>query len=142
MNDEFDVVVVIVKDYGMMVVVYVYGKEGMICVIKVGVIFIEYGIYMDEEVMVLMKEYGIYYVLIILVGEFVVEKVKIDGYFLDIVCFKVVVIGFLIQVIFGKVYKNGVNIVFGIDSGVLVYGDNGQEFGLMVEVGMFFVKVI
>lgn len=142
MDDELIVIVEIVRDYGMKVVVYVYGKEGMICVIKVGVVFIEYGIYMDKEVMKLMKKYGIYYVLIILVGNFVVEKVKIDGYFFDIVCLKVVVIGLFIQVMFGKVYKVGVNIVFGIDSGVFVYGDNVQEFVLMVEVGMLFVEVI
>lgn len=85
MIDELGVIVDIVKDYGMIVVVYVYGKEGMKCVVIVGVDFIEYGIYMDDEICNLMKKYGIYYVFIILVGKFVVDKVKIDGYFLVLV---------------------------------------------------------
>lgn len=96
MMDELEVIVVIVKDYGMIVVVYVYGKEGMMWVIEVGVDFIEYGIFMDDEICNFMKKYGIYYVFIILVGKFVVDKVKIDGFFLEFVCFKVVVIGLFI----------------------------------------------
>lgn len=39
----------------MFVVVYVYGIEGMKIVIKVGVIIIEYGFFMDKEIVFLMK---------------------------------------------------------------------------------------
>lgn len=56
MIDELEVIVEMVKDYGMIVVVYVYGKEGMKWVIEVGVDFIEYGIYMDDEICKLMKK--------------------------------------------------------------------------------------
>ena len=136
MNDELDAVVATAKDYGMTVAVHAHGKEGMIRAIKAGVTSIEHGTYMDEEVMALMKEHGTYYVPTILAGEFVAEKAKIDGYFPDIVRPKAAAIGPLIQATFGKAYKNGVNIAFGTDSGVSAHGDNGQEFGLMVEAGM------
>ena len=136
MDDELDAVVATAKDYGMTVAVHAHGKEGMIRAIKAGVTSIEHGTYMDEEVMALMKKYGTYYVPTILAGEFVAEKAKIDGYFPDIVRPKAAAIGPLIQATFGKAYKNGVNIAFGTDSGVSAHGDNGQEFGLMVEAGM------
>ncbi len=136
MNDELEAVVATAKDYGMTVAVHAHGKEGMIRAIKAGVTSIEHGTYMDEEVMALMKKYGTYYVPTILAGEFVAEKAKIDGYFPDIVRPKAAAIGPLIQATFGKAYKNGVNIAFGTDSGVSAHGDNGQEFGLMVEAGM------
>ena len=142
MNDELDAVVATAKDYGMTVAVHAHGKEGMIRAIKAGVTSIEHGTYMDEEVMALMKEHGTYYVPTILAGEFVAEKAKIDGYFPDIVRPKAAAIGPLIQATFGKAYKNGVNIAFGTDSGVSAHGDNGQEFGLMVEAGMPPAKAI
>ena len=142
MNDELDAEVATAKDYGMTVAVHAHGKEGMIRAIKAGVTSIEHGTYMDEEVMALMKEHGTYYVPTILAGEFVAEKAKIDGYFPDIVRPKAAAIGPLIQATFGKAYKNGVNIAFGTDSGVSAHGDNGQEFGLMVEAGMPPAKAI
>lgn len=43
---------------------------------------------------------------------------------------------------FNNVYWVGVKIVFGIDSGVLFYGENVQEFEYMVEGGMFVVEVL
>ncbi|MDY6927104.1 MAG: amidohydrolase family protein [Pseudomonadota bacterium] len=142
MHDELDAVVTTAKDYGMTVAVHAHGKEGMIRAIKAGVTSIEHGTYMDEEVMALMKKHGTYYVPTILAGEFVAEKAKIDGYFPDIVRPKAAAIGPLIQATFGKAYKNGVSIAFGTDSGVSAHGDNGQEFGLMVEAGMPPAKAI
>ena len=34
---------------------------------------------------------------------------------------------------FEKAYKKGVGIAFGIDVGVFKHGENGKEFGFMVE---------
>ena len=45
-------------------------------------------------------------------------------------------IGPKLQETFGKAYKKGVNIVFGTDAGVFPHGENGKEFGFMVEAGM------
>lgn len=136
MTDELDAIVDTANDYGMTVAVHAHGKEGMIRAIKAGVTSIEHGTYMDKEVMKLMKKHGTYYVPTILAGEFVAEKAKIDGYFPDIVRPKAAAIGPLIKATFGNAYKEGVKIAFGTDSGVSAHGDNGQEFGLMVEAGM------
>ena len=45
-------------------------------------------------------------------------------------------IGPLIQETFARAYKAGVKIAFGTDSGVSAHGDNGREFGYMVQAGM------
>jgi imidazolonepropionase-like amidohydrolase len=37
---------------------------------------------------------------------------------------------------FARAYKAGVKIAFGTDQGVAPHGDNGLEFGYMVEAGM------
>lgn len=83
-----------------------------------------------------MKKHGTYLVPMILAGDFVAEKAKIDGYFPDIVRPKAAAIGPKIQATFGRAYLAGVKIAFGTDSGVSAHGDNAQEFALMVEAGM------
>ena len=37
---------------------------------------------------------------------------------------------------FGRAYKAGVGIAFGTDAAVFYHGENGKEFGYMVEAGM------
>jgi imidazolonepropionase-like amidohydrolase len=49
---------------------------------------------------------------------------------------KALEIGPQIQNTFGKAYKRGVKIAFGTDAGVFPHGENGKEFGYMVEAGM------
>jgi len=44
-------------------------------------------------------------------------------------------IGSKIQDMYGMAYKEGVNIAFGTDAGVFPHGENGKEFGYMVEMG-------
>ena len=41
-----------------------------------------------------------------------------------------------IQNTFKKAYDKGVGIAFGTDAGVFKHGENGKEFGYMVEAGM------
>jgi imidazolonepropionase-like amidohydrolase len=124
------------KNYGFKVAAHAHGAEGMKRAIRAGVSSIEHGTYMDDETHRLMKKYGTYLVPTIMAGEFVAEKVKIDGYFPEIVRPKAAAIGPLIQSSFGKAYKAGVKIAFGTDTGVSAHGDNAQEFALMVEAGM------
>jgi imidazolonepropionase-like amidohydrolase len=51
-------------------------------------------------------------------------------------------IGPLIQGTFGRAWKGGVKIAFGTDSGVSKHGENGREFGYMVEAGMPAIEAI
>jgi imidazolonepropionase-like amidohydrolase len=86
--------------------------------------------------MALMKQRGAYYVPTIIAGKWVEEKSRIPGFFHEIVRKKAAEIGPLIQETFARAYKAGVKIAFGTDSGVSPHGDNGREFGYMVQAGM------
>lgn len=136
MDDELKAIVDTAKDYGFTVAVHAHGKEGMERAIKAGVDSIEHGTYMDDTTMALMKEHGTYYVPTVIAGKWVAEKAEIDGFFPELVRPKAAAIGPLIQQTFSRAYQAGVNIAFGTDSGVSEHGDNGKEFGYMVEAGM------
>lgn len=124
------------KDYGMIVAAHAHGDEGMQRAVIGGVTTIEHGTLMSEETMDLMIKHGTYYVPTIIAGKKVVEKAKIKGYFPAIIVPKALEIGPKIQETFGKAYKKGVKIAFGTDAGVFNHGENGGEFGYMVEAGM------
>ena len=134
--DEISAIVDAANDYGMVTAAHAHGAEGMKRAVLGGIHSIEHGTYMTEEVMELMVEKGTYYVPTIIAGKFVAEKAAIPGYYPSIVVPKALAIGPKIQSTFGKAYKYGVKIAFGTDSGVSYHGDNGKEFGYMVEAGM------
>ena len=124
------------KDYGFHVAAHAHGDEGMQRAIKGGVKTIEHGTLMSEETMDLMKQYDAYLVPTITAGKEVTEKAKIDGYYPAIIVPKALDIGPKIQDTFKKAYDKGVGIAFGTDAGVFKHGENGKEFGYMVEAGM------
>ncbi|QCX39859.1 amidohydrolase family protein [Aureibaculum algae] len=130
------------KDYGMHVAAHAHGDEGMQRAIIGGVKTIEHGTLMSEETMELMKKHDAYYVPTITAGKSVADKAKIKGYFPEIIVPKALAIGPKIQSTFGKAYKKGVSIAFGTDAGVYDHGDNGKEFGYMVEAGMPAIETI
>ncbi|WP_069129937.1 metal-dependent hydrolase family protein [Rhodohalobacter halophilus] len=136
MNDELQAIVETARDYEMHVAAHAHGKEGMLRAVKAGVHTIEHGTYMDEEVIQAMVDHGTYYVPTITAGKFVAEKAEVDGYYPPLVVPKAREIGPLIQNTFAEAYRYGVKIAFGTDAGVFHHGDNAQEFGYMVEVGM------
>jgi imidazolonepropionase-like amidohydrolase len=136
MMDELEAIVETARDYGMHVAAHAHGKEGMLRAVRAGVLTIEHGTYMDEEVMEAMVELGTYYVPTISAGRFVAEKAEVEGYYPALVVPKAREIGPLIQDTFGAAYRYGVNIAFGTDAGVFPHGENAQEFGYMVEEGM------
>ncbi|WP_044400063.1 amidohydrolase family protein [Lacinutrix sp. Hel_I_90] len=124
------------KDYGMQVAAHAHGDEGMQRAILGGVKTIEHGTYMSDATMELMKKNEVYLVPTITAGKEVEEKAKIIGFYPDIIVPKALAVGPKIQGTFGKAYKKGVGIAFGTDAGVFKHGDNGKEFGFMVEAGM------
>ncbi len=130
------------KDYGMIIAAHAHGDEGIQRAIIGGVTTIEHGTFMSEQTMELMKKYGAYYVPTITAGKEVAEKAKIEGYYPELVVPKALEIGPKIQKTFSKAYKKGVKIVFGTDAGVFKHGDNGKEFGYMVEAGMPAIEAI
>lgn len=140
--DELEAIVQTAHDYEMHVAAHAHGKEGMIRAVKAGVLTIEHGTYMDEEVMELMVEHGTYYVPTISAGRFVAEMAEVEGYYPPLVVPKAREIGPLIQGTFEQAYNYGVNIAFGTDAGVFYHGDNAKEFGFMMEGGMSAAEAI
>ena len=134
--EEIKAITQTAKDYGMQVAAHAHGDEGMQRAIIGGVKTIEHGTLMSEETMELMKKYDVYYVPTITAGKSVEAKAKIPGFFPEIIVPKALAIGPKIQETFGKAYKKGVKIAFGTDAGVFDHGENGKEFGFMVEGGM------
>lgn len=130
------------KDYGFHVAAHAHGDEGMQRAILGGVRTIEHGTLMSDETMELMKKHGVYLVPTITAGRTVADNAKIVGYYPDVIVPKALEIGPKIQDTFGKAYKKGVAIAFGTDAGVFFHGDNGKEFGYMVEAGMPAMKAI
>lgn len=136
MDDELAAIVATAKDYGMKVAVHAHGKEGMLRAIHAGVDSIEHGTYMDDEVFKAMKKAGTWFVPTIIAGKTAAANAEIDGLYPEIVRPKARTIGPLIQATFAKAHKAGVKIAFGTDAGVYPHGQNGREFGYMVEAGM------
>ncbi|MFN0729835.1 metal-dependent hydrolase family protein [Polaribacter gochangensis] len=124
------------KDYGMHVAAHAHGDEGMRRAIIGGVKTIEHGTYMSDKTMELMIQHDAFLVPTITAGKEVEEKAKIKGFYPAIVVPKALAVGPQIQGTFAKAYKKGVGIAFGTDAGVFNHGNNGKEFGYMVEAGM------
>lgn len=134
--DEVKAICDTAKDYGMHVAAHAHGDEGMKRAVLGGVKTIEHGTYMSEETMELMIKHDAYLVPTITAGKEVEEKAKVKGFYPDIVVPKALAVGPQIQGTFAKAYKKGVGIAFGTDAGVFEHGNNGKEFGYMVEAGM------
>lgn len=134
--DELKGLVETAKEYGFVTAAHAHGDEGMRRAVEAGINSIEHGTFMSEATMDLMIQKGTYYVPTISAGKFVVEKAQIPGFFPPVVVPKALEVGPQIQETFAKAYKKGVKIVFGTDAGVFPHGDNGKEFGFMVEAGM------
>lgn len=135
-DEELKAIIETAKDYGMHTAAHAHGTEGMKRAVLAGITTIEHGTKMTPEVMDLMKQKGTYYVPTISAGRFVAEKAKEPGYYHPLVVPKALEIGPQIQKTFGEAYKRGVKIAFGTDAGVFPHGENGKEFGYMVEAGM------
>jgi imidazolonepropionase-like amidohydrolase len=135
-EDELKAIIETARDYGMHTAAHAHGAEGMKRAVLAGITTLEHGTNMTEEIMDLMKQKGTYYVPTISAGKFVAEKAKEPGYYHPLVVPKALEIGPQIQQTFARAYKRGVKIAFGTDAGVFPHGENGKEFGYMVEAGM------
>ncbi len=141
-EEEISTIVTTAKDYGMSVAAHAHGDEGMQRAIRAGVRTIEHGTLMSNETMDLMIANNAYLVPTIMAGKSVSDKAKIPNYYPAIIVPKALEIGPKIQNTFMKAYKKGVPIAFGTDAGVFPHGENGKEFGYMVEAGMPEIETI
>ena len=135
-DEELEAVISTAHDYGMKVAAHAHGTEGIKRAVRNGIDSIEHGTFLDDEGIRLMKEKGTHYVPTISAGRWVYDQAQDPTYFPAIVLPKALAVGPQIQQTFGKAWKAGVTIMFGTDCGVCAHGDNGKEFGYMVEAGM------
>ncbi|MDJ0840035.1 MAG: amidohydrolase family protein [Acidobacteriota bacterium] len=135
-QEELDALVQTARDYEMHVAAHAHGAEGMKRALRAGVLTIEHGTFMDDEVIALMKEKGAYLVPTMMAGDWVTKKAQDPDYFPKLVRPKALATGPAMRTNFTRAYKEGVNIAFGTDSGVSAHGENGYEFFLMVDAGM------
>jgi imidazolonepropionase-like amidohydrolase len=135
-DEELAGVISTAHDYGMKVAAHAHGAEGIKRAVRAGIDSIEHGTFMDDEGIRLMKEKGTHYVPTISAGRWVYEQAQDPTYFPAIVRPKALAVGPQIQETFGKAWRAGITIMFGTDCGVCAHGDNGKEFGYMVEAGM------
>ncbi len=140
--EELSAIIKISNDYGMITAAHAHGAEGMKRAVLAGITTIEHGTLMTDEIMDLMKGKGTFYVPTITAGKYVADKATVKGFYPELVVPKALAIGPQIQKTFGKAYKKGVKIAFGTDAGVFPHGENGKEFGYMVEVGMLPMEAI
>jgi imidazolonepropionase-like amidohydrolase len=134
--DEIKVVVETAREYGFTVAAHAHGAEAIRRAVIGGVDSIEHGTFLNDEDIKLMKEHGTYLVPTIIAGKYVEEKAKVPGYFPPQIAAKALAVGPLIQGSAGRAYKAGVKIAFGTDASVYPHGQNGKEFGYMVDAGM------
>lgn len=135
-DGELEAIVAAAKEYGMHTAAHAHGIEGMQRAIKAGITTIEHGTLMDEQTADLMIKHGTYWVPTLSAGSFVAEKAKTPGFFPAIIVPKAISIGSQQKDIFTRMYKKGVKIAFGTDSGVSPHGDNAKEFGYLVDCGV------
>ncbi|NER12748.1 amidohydrolase family protein [Leptobacterium flavescens] len=140
--EEIKSIVDTANDYGMLTAAHAHGDDGMQRAVVAGIKTIEHGTFMSEKTMDLMKQHDTYMVPTISAGKYVAEKAKIKGFYPDIIVPKALEVGPQLQGTFEKAYRRGVPIAFGTDAGVFPHGENGKEFGYMVEAGMPAIKAI
>lgn len=133
---ELDAVVATASDYGFAVAAHAHGKEGMRRAILAGVVSIEHGTFMDEEIFRLMKERGTWFVPTLMAGWWVATRAEQEGYYPPMVAAKARVAGPQMLQTFALAVRAGVPIAFGTDSGVSPHGMNAREFRLMIDAGM------
>ncbi|MFA9215981.1 MAG: amidohydrolase family protein [Sphingomonadaceae bacterium] len=134
--EEIKVVVETAREYGFTVAAHAHGAEAIRRAVISGVDSIEHGTFLNDEDIKLMKEHGTYLVPTIIAGKYVEEKAKVPGYFPPQIAAKALAVGPLIQGAAGRAYKGGVKIAFGTDASVYPHGQNGKEFGYLVDAGL------
>ena len=129
--EELEAIVREARKLGLKVAAHAHGTEGINTAIRAGVASIEHGSILSDESIELMKEHGTYLVPQAYINEMsmppdtpasVVEK---NEYLKPMVIESI-----------RKAYAAGVSIALGTDSGVYAHGENGREFGVLVDYGI------
>ncbi|EAY27552.1 metal-dependent hydrolase family protein [Microscilla marina] len=140
-EEEIKAIVATANDLDLVTAAHAHGAEGIKRAVRAGINSIEHGTLIDDEGIRLMKKYGTYFVPTISAGEHVVKMAQ-KKQLPAVIVPKALKIGSQVKKTFRKVYKAGVKIAYGTDTGVSEHGKNGQEFAYMVAAGMPPMKAI
>ena len=138
MNDaEIKAVVDTAHALGMKVAAHIHGRGAIEHALMMGVDSVEHGSYAGPESYALFKKNGAYLVPTLLIGQRVYEVAKAHPEQLPpSSAAKALEIAPHLKQNLAAAYKAGVMVAFGTDQGLVPHGENGKEFGLMVEAGM------
>lgn len=136
-DDEMKAIVNTAHALGRKVTAHAHGADGMKAALRAGVDSIEHASFADDEAIALFKKTGAYLVPTLLAGNHVSTLAAEKHSFLPPpIRAKAAAVGPALVRNFGRVYRSGIKIAFGTDSGVSQHGDNGRELLLMQQAGM------
>lgn len=134
--DELREVVLAAERMGRRVASHAHAEEGIVAALRAGVHSIEHGSYTGDEAIELFLETGAYLVPTLLAGATVAHMAVESDFMSPAIRDKAIRVGNDMLENFGRVYRAGVNIAYGTDSGVSRHGTNAEEAVLMVDGGM------
>jgi imidazolonepropionase-like amidohydrolase len=120
---------------GRKVAAHAHGTQSIKDAIRAGIDSIEHSSLIDDEGIALAKQHGTYLVFDIYNDDFILQEGAKAGMLPESIE-KEKKIGRLQRENFRHAFQSGAKIAFGTDSGVYPHGDNGKQFGKMVEWGM------
>lgn len=134
--DELEEIVRAAQRMGRKVASHAHQEDGILAALAAGVDSIEHGTYAGEESIRLFLETGAYLVPTLLAGDTVMHMAAESDFMSDAIKAKASRVGRDMQGNFSRVYKAGVKIAYGTDSGVSAHGTNAEEAVLMHRAGM------
>ncbi len=134
-DDELQEIVATAHNLGIKVAAHAHGADGINAALRAGVDSIDHGTYLNEESIALFNQTGAYLVPTLLPGVKIPESMEGNPFFTDAIKEKAYAAGAAAADNIARAYRSGVNIAFGTDSAVTPHGLNGEEFGLMVQIG-------
>jgi len=133
--EEMQALVAEAHQHDRKVAAHAHGTEGIKAAIIAGVDSVEHSSLIDDEGIQLAKKYGTFLVMDIYNDTFILEHGAEVG-MLPESLEKERSIGQLQRDNFRKAVAAGVRMAYGTDGAVYPHGDNGKQFGYMVEYGM------
>lgn len=121
---------------GVKVMAHAQGTEGIKNAVLAGIHSIEHGIYLNDEVIALMKERGTFLVPTLLAPLAVLEAAEGSGKMPEWGIRKAREVIEIHSASIAAAYQAGVKIAMGTDAGVMPHGTNLRELGLMCGIGM------
>ncbi|WP_394200473.1 amidohydrolase family protein [Shewanella waksmanii] len=135
-DDELTEIVATAHALGRKVASHAHATAGINAALRAGVDSIEHGSYADKESIKLFKKNGAFLVPTLLAGDTVVQMAHHSDFMSPAIKAKAKRVGADMTANFKAVYKAGVKIAYGTDSGVSQHGNNAQEAVLMHQAGM------